>query len=397
MTKLTALGPTIYEVLEEVLQSYGLELKEATVVDSKGSLHRITMESDAVAVHLGVRHSFQGKGSHNFDSLSPEDKKLVRELVCLLDDHFISDTVWQELCNCLPNLPSPLLLRSFREKLDLKSDIFRTPGDSTGAQVSFCEELAKAIRQLAERENASVAGLADHQLIVKVEGDGCKISRRTSWTTLTFVLIRRGQRMQSHNMHRQLVLSEAPENYYALRTAFADVLKEVNQTAKQGYIKVDDINVDLTVCLGADLKFLLVVLGLQSASSKYPCPFCFATESERSSPSLPLSHFNDLCARTLDNLKKDCDSLSHGVQHEPLLQMEPALVVPDILHMKIRIVDRLLQSLVLEFEEFDLAAQVNDVEASKDHHVQCLVRLVRSCGVKFDVWNDEKRGCQPHR
>ncbi|KAM7308428.1 uncharacterized protein ISCGN_012062 [Ixodes scapularis] len=55
---------------------------------------------------------------------------------------------------------------------------------------------------------------------------------------------------------------------------------------------VGGVNIPIKICLGTDLKFILIVMGQLAASLKYPCPFCFADVKDRADPTLPLEHFN---------------------------------------------------------------------------------------------------------
>ncbi|KAH6920620.1 hypothetical protein HPB50_028391 [Hyalomma asiaticum] len=132
--------------------------------------------------------------------------------------------------------------------------------------------------------------------------------------------------------------------------------------------------------------------GLQSAAPMYPCPFCRATDADRTNPALPASHFNQPpLAITRENLRSDCDSKNHSVQYRPLLDIDPGLIIPDVLHMKMRIVNRLLEYVLMEFEDLDDEAPLRNPDATKQEHVDVFVELVRSCGVKFSVCKDETK------
>lgn len=139
------------------------------------------------------------------------------------------------------------------------------------------------------------------------------------------------------------------------------------------------------------MKFLLVVLGLQSASSKFLSPFCYADAKERCNLSLPSSHFNSPpLARTMANLNLDSDVLIHGVQYLTIFQVEPALVVPDTFHMCLQILHVLLDNVIIEIKDFDSAFQVRTPRVKNQCMDKC-VDVVNSCVVKFEVWQNEKK------
>lgn len=85
----------------------------------------------------------------NYDTLSTPNKKSVREIASLLDNHFVSNVFWEQLSSTMPNLPTLHLINSYKEKLDAMSTVFNTPGKSPGAQVFFVQELQLAIAEFA--------------------------------------------------------------------------------------------------------------------------------------------------------------------------------------------------------------------------------------------------------
>ncbi|KAH9374435.1 hypothetical protein HPB48_017206 [Haemaphysalis longicornis] len=85
----------------------------------------------------------------------------------------------------------------------------------------------------------------------------------------------------------------------------------------------------------------------------------------------------------------DCDTMAHRA----LFTSTPVLLIPDVLQMKLRVVDRLVYNLLLEFEDFNVSAQVLNPSAPKEEHMDVFVELVSSCGVKFSVWKDENTWC----
>ncbi|KAL1477492.1 hypothetical protein MTO96_035696 [Rhipicephalus appendiculatus] len=87
----------------------------------------------------------------------------------------------------------------------------------------------------------------------------------------------------------------------------------------------------------------------------------------------------------------DCDNLVHGVQNKVFFEIEPDFVNTDTLYMKVRLVHRLLESLIMEFEEFDAWCRETNPDAPKDRHVRDIEQLVKSCGVRFLISKDENQ------
>ncbi|KAL1482737.1 hypothetical protein MTO96_033587 [Rhipicephalus appendiculatus] len=292
----------------------------------------------------------------------------------------------------MPNLPTLRVINSYREKLDAMSVVFKTPGMSPGAQVSFVQELQSAVTEFAVDRGLELKDLGSQPINVKIEGDGCVVSKQTSWTTLSFVVIDSRKKLQNHKLHRLLAVVEIKENYFQIRESFGDLISEINAVAKAGSISVEQQDVPVSICLGSDLKFLLLVQGLQSASSKYPCPFCRASPKQRCKVGSNIDDFNKPpLLRTLTNMREDCIVEEHGMKTIPLFTIEPRFVVPDVLHMRIRVVNRLIDGLLAEAEDRDNRDRVANV-SGKGVHIDAIVHAINSCGVKFEVWKEEKKG-----
>ena len=72
-----------------------------------------------------------------------------------------------------------------------------------------------------------------------------------------------------------------------------------------------------------------------------------------------------------------------GSKHTPLLRIEPDHIIPDELHLLLRVMDVLLRNLIWEMVWRDHAAY----ERGGDHgtFLQQLVEAVKSCGISFKV------------
>ncbi|KAH8028906.1 hypothetical protein HPB51_020072 [Rhipicephalus microplus] len=75
----------------------------------------------------------------------------------------------------------------------------------------------------------------------------------------------------------------------------------------------------------------------------------------------------------------------------PYLTALECFPMPDVLHMRIRVVNRLIDGLLAEAEDRDNRNSVTNVSA-KGVHVGAIVDVINSCSVKFEVWMEEKRG-----
>ncbi|KAH9373356.1 hypothetical protein HPB48_018409 [Haemaphysalis longicornis] len=90
-------------------------------------------------------------------------------------------------------------------------------------------------------------------------------------------------------------------------------------------------------------------------------------------------------------MQEDCANEDSGMKNIPLFSIDPRCVIPDLLHMRIGIVNRLIDGLLAESEDRDNTKKVRNLNAPSSH-LKNIVAAVNSCGVKFEVWKEEKNG-----
>ncbi|KAL1444744.1 hypothetical protein MTO96_029625 [Rhipicephalus appendiculatus] len=272
--------------------------------------------------------------------------------------------------------------REVQESLECILEILRTPGAAPGAYLSFSEEVRFAILDICKRKGKTLTELMQEQIMVKIEGDGCRVSRTVSWTTILFAIIRNTSKgLQDPDLHRTLLVAQNEETYFTIRETCGPLFNEINKVAEGGGLEVDGRFLPLTLCLWGDLKLLLLVFGLKGASSNFGCPFCLANKRECSERRL----FNGAAlVRTQDNLRTHAENLTFGVQCGPLIRIEPKLTFPETMRMRVRVLDRLLDNVLQEFEDMDTKeGVVTRVATTSD--VDEFVQLVRKCGVELHV------------
>ena len=92
--------------------------------------------------------------------------------------------------------------------------------------------------------------------------------------------------------------------------------------------------------------------------------------------------------RTLVSLYEDTENDRNGCKNYPLIDIEPDNIIPDELHLLLRITDVLTDNLII-------AARLHDKQQNRrcklleGPMVTALLENIRSCGVSFKIW--EKR------
>ena len=181
-----------------------------------------------------------------------------------------------------------------------------------------------------------------------------------------------------------------PEKYETLKTSISPFFDEVNQLINKGTLFIDGENVELEFFLGGDMKFLLMILGLSSATADYACLWCKIHKDDRWDTSKPMNCYNEEPMRhTLEEIKRLCGSKDNvGCIHDPLLNIPITHVIPDELHLLLRITDKLLQNVIDEALERDAGEVFEKPRGQpKGIFLNRLVKTINGLGISFSIWN----------
>ena len=105
------------------------------------------------------------------------------------------------------------------------------------------------------------------------------------------------------------------------------------------------------------MKYLAICAGMQAANATFSCVWCKCPAEQRRDTSKSWCTIED-GARTIDEIKhlalvKNKDS-KYGCIHQPLFPCIPIdYVIPDILHLFLRISDTLINLLILDLRRMD--------------------------------------------
>ena len=144
---------------------------------------------------------------------------------------------------------------------------------------------------------------------------------------------------------------------------------------------------NVEICLGSDMKFIEILLGLGTAASKHACPWCHVAKSDISDISKPFELYQSSeMKRTAASLRENAKTKSLGSKHQPLLDIEPDDIIPDDLHLLLRICDKLLKNLIDDAKNVET---MSDILGSKVKTVETLAEKIRDCGVNFHIWKSK--------
>ena len=125
-----------------------------------------------------------------------------------------------------------------------------------GSFLSLKDQLVKYIKQ----RDFSQEEL--HTIKVKISGDGAKVSRVSNFINMSFSIVDDGT--SSHLDQQALAIVNCDENYFNLHISLRPLFDEINELKAAGHIMVGDTKYSLDLFVGGDMKFIQILLGLNS-------------------------------------------------------------------------------------------------------------------------------------
>ena len=138
------------------------------------------------------------------------------------------------------------------------------------------------------------------------------------------------------------------------------LLNEINELIATKFVEVDGVKCLINIFLGGEYKILLITMGLNGATSTYAYLWCKVHKSKRFDMSKPKDYYNSAPdSRTLEELH-ELYSLSKSHEKyscigKPLINIPLHHVILDELHLMLRVTDRLMENLILEIMEREIA------------------------------------------
>lgn len=333
----------------------------------------------------GGNYSLDYQTPNGSSDLSEDDQCNLEKVLFLLDKFCVGDEFYHELSMLSEDLPRSYLIKQQRSNLNKTSHIERTLGQFPGARINFTSTLADHVKDLLTDKPE----LKQEKIQVKLSGDGARMTRSTNFMMFSFALLQKPNVMSSKS-NRTVAIVNGKEEYETLASSLKDFFQEVNSLIEQGAILIDGQKVKLEFFLGGDFKFLAMIMGINSATANFACLWCKVHKQNRwdTSKSCYFFHEDDQ-KRTLEEIKNLCQKKgdNFGCIHPPLINIDLDHVVPDELHLLLRITDRLLENIIDEILERDSITDFNKPKGSpKGLLLQHFVNDVNDLGITFSTW-----------
>ncbi|CAB4030363.1 Hypothetical predicted protein [Paramuricea clavata] len=217
------------------------------------------------------------------------------------------------------------------------------------------------------------------------------MTRNTNFVILSFgVVDSKSDNVLSAKGNHSLGVVKGNESYELLNQAFGDIFNQINHLNKLKHIKVGEKIVNLEIFFGGDYKFLLLVFGLQNATSNYSCLWCKVHKDKRWDMSHDISYYTSV---QLKRSIKDIHDLAGKSKNNyccvarPLVEIDLDHVICDELHLMLRVVDVLIDNLMEDVLEWDKTEDMCKKRSDeRGIHLNNLISTIRSCGVSFNIW-----------
>lgn len=331
----------------------------------------------------------------NSIATSISSHSVVDQTLYVKEKYNVSNEAYHEMAMINTGMPRLNELLKTAKTLDTKSIVYPVPGKLQGVQQSLKECLEKKLKTL---QRINPAFCKDCVIKVKLTGDGTSVSRSVYLIVIAFIIIQEDVVTNSPSDHYTIALINSTENYKNLSECFEDIVSEMKNL---NILKVDDYTYTIDFFLGADMKFLAMCTGIEAANSTYPCVWCKCPSTDRHDLKKTWSMTDEVNggARSIDEiqrcskLKKSKKNEKYGCINQPLF---PCIsidhIVPDILHLFLRISDVLTNLLILQLRRLDGMDKMNSKSLSldsADHLIRYERFLNEQCKVGFHFYTDK--------
>ena len=235
--------------------------------------------------------------------------------------------------------------------MDYSCTISPIPGPIIGKQQSLKDRLTIRLEHMVK---IYLSLKNESSVKVKITGDGTQVSRSMHTLLLAFTILDGNENPNSPTGNHVIAMFNTQEKYEYLSEAVKGTANEIQSIEP---ITIDGHQFKIEFYLGADMKYLAIFLSLQAANAKYSCIWCKCPAAERHDTSQSWCSVEDGGRKVqeiqhLATLSKNKEK--YGCIQQPLFPSIPIhRVIPDILHLFLRICDVLINLLILKLRTMD--------------------------------------------
>ena len=352
----------IKSTFEEMVTDAGFTPVSFTMKDKEGKI---------------ITVSFADIGLHD-EEVSEEE---IEEMLFILDAFNIPLKGYHEIAQHYPILPRLGAVTKRKKNLnetcpltdiDVTLDKLRL----TGVVRSIKEALISVLSEPSKShlfENGSIK--------IKLSGDGTRAGKKKHLVNFSFTIIGEDT-CKSEQGNYLLAIVRCPENNKSLKVALADLIEEFEGLTS---VDVNGRSIAIEKYLGGDLKFLNQIMGIGGFASTFSCVWCKCPKGERFDMSKTwsmndatkgarkISEICSLAGKKKDNFNCVCQPLFLSV---PLVN-----VVPDTLHLFIRIADQMVYHIIKYLQDLDNHIKLSSDNLSKYKNLQRFREFIEGIGI----------------
>ncbi len=198
----------------------------------------------------------------------------LKKSLAIKDFNNISDNSWNRIridLNLKDKLPSLNRIikhrKSFKTMLNIKTNEF-------GVYISIKKKLELVLKQLFEADK--LENVNNNTITIKLCGDGCNVTKNISFFNFSMSVINDKNNCKKSKGHYIIGIFEVSENYKNLKSALKQIVKQVNKIRKIKFTSSsgEEIFFFVNFKIATDLKATAELMGINNATSQFPCPFC---------------------------------------------------------------------------------------------------------------------------
>lgn len=320
------------------------------------------------------------------------DNSVIEKTLYVKERFNISDVAYHELAQINPKLPRKSALAKVSKNMNSEYQIQPTSGETIGVQQSLVERLRIRLHHVL-KTNPSFA--FKKSIRVKITGDGTVVSRSLHLVVIAFSLLVDEENPNSPNGTHTIALLNTTEHYDNMAEALGKVIEDVKIMES---ITVNGATFSVEFFLCADWKFLALIVGIQAASSKHFCIWCKCTNEERQILGDWSMEDTMKGARTVDEIQNLAKSKrksieKYGCVRQPLFPtIQVDHIIPDVLHLFLRICDVLVNLLITDLRRLDGIdkARVLKLDRTKVVNIVRYEKFINeTCKVAFHFFVDK--------
>jgi hypothetical protein len=234
--------------------------------------------------------------------------------------------------------------------------------DNTVITFSITDLKTKMLLAAAKLINHELITPRNNTLRIKISGDGYLRTHKLGHVLFTFTFLDTELAHQSYATWDLCVL-DGDENMDSVAIVMEEISKQMNEC---DCLSIGENEYKTEFFFSSDQKFLALVLGKSGANSKYFCNWCECTKENRGmvnqdAPLRTIEHMVHL-AEKIPNSKSGAEKWMRGegkgiVRLPSLTNVDMNHIVPDVMHLFLRIVEKFLLCLFKYYEDDPLISK----------------------------------------